>query len=152
MRFAEETATNTDQSINAPRVLYRVTKTPTPVEVDFQSNLQRCRIPVPIERADPGVWAGLSAYDTLAGAEATARYYGFRIGRFVAELRFPAEASVVPSRSNPDRFSLELHRADGRVHDVVLAARTGGPPGHYTLWGCAPVFLQLAVNVRAVPR
>lgn len=116
--------------------------------MDFQSNLQRCRIPVPVERADPGEWGGLSVFDTRDAAEATTRYYSFRIGRFVAELRFPADAMVFPSGSDGRGFGFELRGSDGRLRDVVLGAKTGGR-GHYTLWGCAPLLLALVVDVRA---
>jgi hypothetical protein len=118
-------------------------------EGDFQSNLQRCRVPVPIERADPGEWGGIFLYDSRAAAETTTRYYGFRIGRVVAELRLPADAAVFPAGPDGHGFGFELRGADGRVRNVVLGAKTGGR-GHYTLWGCARLFLELAMDARTV--
>jgi hypothetical protein len=118
-------------------------------ETVFQSNLQRCRIPVPPERADPGEWGGISVYDTREAAEATTRYYGFRIGRFVAEVRLPAASAVFPSGPAGRGFGFELRGPHGRVREVVLGAQTGGR-GNYTLWGCVQLFREIAVDARAV--
>ena len=117
--------------------------------MDFQSNLQRCRVPVPVERSDPGEWGGISAYDSRAAADATTRYYGFRIGRFVVELYLPADAATVLSGPDGRGLAFELRDPGGRVRNVVLGAKTGGR-GHYTLWGCARLFLEVAVDARAV--
>ena len=54
---------------------------------------------------------------------------------------------VFPSGSHPGGFAWDLRGKDGRVTNVVLAAKTGGR-GHYTLWGCARLFLELVVDVR----
>jgi hypothetical protein len=61
----------------------------------------------------------------------------------------PADAAVFPSGPAGRGFGFELRGPDGRVRDVVLGAKTGGR-GHYTLWGCARLFQELAVDARAV--
>lgn len=93
----------------------------------------------------------VSVYDTREAAEATTRYYGFRIGRFVTELRIPHGASSFSSGPDGRGFGFELRGPDGRMRDVVLGAKTGGR-GHYTLWGCARLFHELAVDTQEVGR
>ena len=62
----------------------------------------------------PGLWDGLSSYNTATQARRNARKRP-SLGRYIAELRIPDDATV-------------------RV------ARTLNSPGHHTIWGDPPSY------------
>lgn len=111
------------------RSFFRIVPAETAVIEDFQSGLQTCRRPRPVELADPIEWAGVLVFDTRGAAEFTARRFP-QLGSYIAELRVPGVSPTI-------------------IRVIVL--RTRGP-GHHLLLGCAELLLPLIVEVRPVSK
>ena len=103
-------------------VFYRIVHTDPPTLIDFLSNAAKGRR---LQRPTPEAlrrWPGVSAYDSLEQARATARLFP-RLGSYVAELHVPGHGRI--------RFERWPDSMDG----------------HFTLWGEPADFLPLVANV-----
>jgi hypothetical protein len=78
-----------------------------------------------VELHDPLIWAGLSMFETAELASTTARRYRLRIGTHLAELQIPEDEPLILVRP-----SLSM--------------------GHYTVMGCAGIFLKYVKDVSAI--
>jgi hypothetical protein len=76
-----------------PRTFYRIVSTNPPTWIDFASNRLRGRAPRGAEKADPGLWDGISVYADRLDAARTARRYPL-LGAFIAELEIPDDAPI----------------------------------------------------------
>lgn len=88
-------------------VFFRIVRSDSPVETDFFSLAERGR-PLPANVKPPELWEGVSVYDTETQARRIARLRPY-LGAFLARVEIEPGSSV-------------------RI------ARTGGTPGHHTLW------------------
>ena len=108
-----------------PLTLFRIAKSPAAVTSDFVSRMAECEIPRPEEVADPGMWAGLSMWDSHERAANMSRRWRHRgLGTYVARITIPDDAPTsVPAIARPTRG-----------------------PGHYTVWSCAGRLTELVVD------
>lgn len=77
-----------------PARLYRLVRTQHPSWSNFLSSSVQDQPPRLDELANPLLWAGVSTFDTEAGARGRAQQYR-ALGRFIAELLLPDDAPVL---------------------------------------------------------
>jgi hypothetical protein len=102
------------------RRFYRIVRSKPPRLGDFVSARARGLEPRDQQRRTPVLYTGISVYDTLARAWATAVAFP-RLGQYVAEMEVPPDSGV------------EIHKTLG--------------VGHHTLVGEPDVLLGLVVDV-----
>jgi len=102
------------------RTLYRIIRRDVPTVDDF-----KCAKDLGKPLRDPTLlrqWAeGLSVYDDLDHAKRRARYYRYRIGRYVVAVQLDDDSDIE-------------------------VERTGSDPHHFTIYGAAEDLLALAAD------
>ena len=102
-------------------VFYRIVRSDRPTILDFAPKGNGDTMQPVARVEDRELETGISAYRTFAQARRKARSYPM-LGRFIAKLEIPDDASVT-------------------------WARTTNSSGHYTLWGEPPELLSYVVSV-----